>query len=85
MSKGKGQWLVDRVMAGPNKGHEASIRKSEAAAFRSRLELLMDQMSRDRTSPFDSYIPMLCGAMSSMADEELLSLQDFLRSVVGDD
>jgi hypothetical protein len=58
---------------------------AEAAAFRARLELLMEQMAQDRTSPFGPYIPMLCGAMASMADEELLSLREFLKSVVGED
>jgi hypothetical protein len=58
---------------------------AEAAAFRVRLELLMEQMSQDRTSPFGPYIPMLCGAMSQMADYELLALREFLKSVVGED
>jgi len=85
VSKGKGQYLLDRVMAGPNKDHERRIRKAEATAFRARLDLLMEQMAQDRTSPFGPYIPMLCGAMASMADEELLALREFLKSVVGED
>lgn len=58
---------------------------AEATSFRQRLEMLMEQMAQDRSSPFGPYVPMLCGAMSSMGDEELLALRQFLKAVVGED
>jgi hypothetical protein len=60
---------------------------TEAAAFRARLELLMEQMARDPEAPAEiaMAMPFLLSQMSGVSDKKLLDLREFLKSVVGED